>query len=75
MLRDLARETMQYASLKHLYLSGTLVDEADTPPWRVRTPNRSEPPFSCRKGEMYIIYPYLSSRRHRHARQNDQGCR
>lgn len=39
-LRDHTRDTMQYGSLKHLYLSGTLVDETDTSPWRVKTPNR-----------------------------------
>ncbi|KAF8552014.1 hypothetical protein OG21DRAFT_1466371 [Imleria badia] len=41
-LRDCTRGTMQYANLKHLYLSGTLVDETDTSPWRVRTPSRAD---------------------------------
>ena len=46
-LRNKIRETAQYGSLKHLYLSGTLVDEADTSPFRVMTPNRGKlcPPY------------------------------
>ncbi|KAF8554223.1 hypothetical protein OG21DRAFT_1115422 [Imleria badia] len=42
MLRKHTRDTMQYGSLKHLYLSGTLIDETDTSPWRVKTPNRGD---------------------------------
>ncbi|KAF8554227.1 hypothetical protein OG21DRAFT_1509140 [Imleria badia] len=41
-LRDHMRDTIQYESLKHLYLSGTLLDETDTPPWQVKTPNRAD---------------------------------
>lgn len=44
-LRNRTRGTIQYGSLKHLYLSGTLVDDVDTSAWRVKTPNRSEPTF------------------------------
>ena len=44
MLRERARNTLQYGSLKHLHLSGNLVDEADTPAWRVKTPNQG---WSC----------------------------
>jgi len=46
------RETMQYGSLKHLYLSGTLIDETDTSPWRIRIPNRSKLFPSCGGGEL-----------------------
>jgi len=41
-LRDRTRETIQYSSLKQLYVSGALVDEADTSAWRIRTPNRTD---------------------------------
>ncbi|KAF8554230.1 hypothetical protein OG21DRAFT_1116143 [Imleria badia] len=41
-LRDHMRGIVQYGSLKHLYLSGTLVKETDTSPWRVKTPNRAD---------------------------------
>jgi hypothetical protein len=40
MLRERAHDTSQYGSLKHLHLSGNLVDDVDTPAWRVKTPNR-----------------------------------
>ena len=35
--RDTTGETIPYGSLKHWYLSGTLVDETDMLPWRIRT--------------------------------------
>ena len=44
MLRERARDTLQYGSLKHLHLSCNLVDEADTPARRVGTPNQG---WSC----------------------------
>ncbi|KAG9309255.1 hypothetical protein JVU11DRAFT_10738 [Chiua virens] len=41
-LRHITRETIQYGSLKHLYLSGTLLDETDTSAWHIKTPNRGD---------------------------------
>ncbi|KAG8214237.1 hypothetical protein J3R82DRAFT_11045 [Butyriboletus roseoflavus] len=41
-LRDRTRETTQYGKLKHLYLSEALVEKADTSPWRVKRPNRTD---------------------------------
>ncbi|KAN0091565.1 hypothetical protein V8E55_005131 [Tylopilus felleus] len=36
------RDTLQYGNLKHLHLSGNLVDETETLAWRVKTPIRGE---------------------------------
>ncbi|KAG8214236.1 hypothetical protein J3R82DRAFT_11044 [Butyriboletus roseoflavus] len=41
-LQEHIRETIQYGTLKRLYLSGTLVEGADTSPLCVRTPNRTD---------------------------------
>jgi len=60
-LRDRTRETMQYGSLKHLYLSGTLIDETDTSPWRIRTPNRSQPFPSCGGGKLKCVSHLFSA--------------
>ncbi|KAF9227009.1 hypothetical protein BS17DRAFT_441300 [Gyrodon lividus] len=41
-LRKVTRKTMQYESLKHLYLSGYLVDDVDPSAWRVKTPTKDD---------------------------------
>ncbi|KAN0091569.1 hypothetical protein V8E55_005135 [Tylopilus felleus] len=41
-LRNRTRETIEYTSLKDLYLSGTLIGEADTSVFQVWTPNRAD---------------------------------
>ncbi|KAG9309245.1 hypothetical protein JVU11DRAFT_10725 [Chiua virens] len=42
-LRECTRKSLEYAMLKDLFLSGTLLDEkTDTPPWRIATPDRRD---------------------------------
>ncbi|KAF8134261.1 hypothetical protein EV363DRAFT_1160701 [Boletus edulis] len=41
LLRDRMRESIQYRYLKDLFLSGALVDNKDTPVWRIRTPRQA----------------------------------
>ena len=48
MLRERTRDTLQYGNLKHLHLSGNLVDETETLAWRVKTPIRGESCYTSR---------------------------
>ncbi|KAI9566401.1 hypothetical protein HD554DRAFT_1192385 [Boletus coccyginus] len=41
-LRGRIRQSKRYSTLKGRYLSGSLVNGPDTPPWQVKTPNKSD---------------------------------
>jgi hypothetical protein len=69
------RETTQYDSLKHLYLSGTLDNETDTQPRRVKTPNRGKSFPTYVDVMLKDVFVIFFSRRDQHARQDNQSRR